>query len=97
MMTDAKLTTPIIKLKLKRSREAYIIVKGTITAPNTGTVANLNNRKSIIIKNSAPFTDWITEINNVQIDNAKDINVVMPMLNLIEYSDNCSKTSGSLC
>ena len=49
MMTDAKLTTPIIKLKLKRSREAYIIVKGTITAPNTGTVANLNNRKSILL------------------------------------------------
>ena len=96
-MTEAKLTTPIIKLNVKRSRDAYIIVKGTITVPNTGTVANLNNRKSIIIKDSAPFTNWINEINNTQIDNAKDINVVMPMLNLIEDSDNCSKTSGSLC
>ena len=96
-MTEAKLTTPIIKLNVKRSRDAYIIVEGTITAPNTGTVANLNNRKGIIIKDSAPFTNWITEINNTQIDNAKDINVVIPMLNSIEYSDNCSKTSGSLC
>ena len=43
-----------------------------------------------------PVTDCITEINKIQIDNAKDIDVVMPMYDLIEYSDNYSKTSGSL-
>ena len=43
-----------------------------------------------------PFTNYISEINNTQVDNAKDIDIVMPMYNLIEYSDNYSKTSGSL-
>ena len=48
------------------------------------------------MKNCASFTDCISETNNTQIDNAKDIYVVMPMYNLIEYSDNYSKTCGSL-
>ena len=41
-------------------------------------------------------TDWITEINNTKVDNAKVLDVVMPMYNLIEYKDNYSKTSGNL-
>ena len=49
-----------------------------------------------MIKNCAPFTDFISEINNTQIDNAKDIGIVMPMCNFIEYRDNYSKTSGKL-
>ena len=48
------------------------------------------------MKNSAPVTDCISEINNIQVDNAKIIDVVMPLYNLIEYSDIYSKTSGSL-
>ena len=52
--------------------------------------------KEIIFKNCAPFTDCISEINNTQVDNAKDLDVVMLMYNLIEYSDNYSKTRGSL-
>ena len=47
-------------------------------------------------KNCAPFINCISEINNTQIDNAKDIDIVMPMYNLIEYSDNYAKTSESL-
>ena len=50
----------------------------------------------MIFKNWAPFTDCISKINNTQIDNAKDIDIVMPMYKLIEYSDNYSKKSGSL-
>ena len=50
----------------------------------------------MIIKTCAPFTDCISKINNTQVDNAKDNDTVIPMLNLIEYSDNYSKTSGSL-
>ena len=49
-----------------------------------------------MFKNYAPFTNCISKINNTQVDNAKDIDIVMPMYNLIEYSDNYSKTSGSL-
>ena len=50
----------------------------------------------VTFKNWAPFTKCISRINNTDIDNAYDIDVVMPMYNLIEYSDNYSKTSGSL-
>ena len=75
-----------------------ILVSATITVPNTAAAAaaDPNNRKNIIIKNCAPFTNCISEINNTQIDNAKNIDTVMPMHNLIEYSDNYSETFGSL-
>ena len=49
-----------------------------------------------MFKNCVPFTNCKSEINNAEIDNAKDIDTVMPMYNLIEYSDNYSKTSGTL-
>ena len=49
-----------------------------------------------MFKNCAPFTNFISEINNTQVDNAKDIDIVMPVYDLIEYSDIYSKTSGSL-
>ena len=52
--------------------------------------------KKGIFKTCAPFTNCISKINNTQIDNAEYIDIVMPMYNLIEYSDNYSKTSGSL-
>ena len=76
--------------------DAHKLASGTITAPNTGTVANPNNRKNMITKNCAPCTDCISEINNTQIDNDKDIDKVMLMYNLKEYSDNYSKTSECL-
>ena len=79
--------------------DAYILVKGIITVNNTaaaGADAN-NTNKKVIFKNFAPFTNCISKINNnTQVDNAKDIDVLMPMYNLIEYSDNYAKTSGSL-
>ena len=52
--------------------------------------------KGVIFKNFESFTYCISEINNTQADNAKDVDVVIPMYNLIEYSNNYSKTSGSL-
>ena len=55
-----------------------------------------NNNKIVIFQYCAPFTDCKSKMNNMLVDNAKDIEVVMPMYNLIEYSDNYSKTSGSL-
>ena len=57
-------------------------------------VNNINKR--VVFKNCAPFSDCITEINNAQVDDAQKIDVVMPMYNLIEYSDAYSKTLGSL-
>ena len=52
--------------------------------------------KKVIFKNCAPFTGYVGKINNTQIDNAEYIDIVTPMYNLIEYSDNYSKTSGNL-
>ena len=80
--------------------DSYILVKGTITI--TGAGANADARqaderdKGVTFKNCAPFTKCISRINNTDIDNAHDIDIVIPMYNLIEYSDNYSKTSGSL-
>ena len=88
----------MLKSSLCDYSDAYILVKGTISINNTaaaGDDAN-NTNKNVIFKNCAPFTNCISEINNMQIDNAKDIDIVMPMYNLIEYSDNYAKTTGSL-
>ena len=74
--------------------------KGTITITGTGNDAATRQAdegdKGITFKNCAPFTKCISRINNTDIDNAKDIDIVMPMYNLIEYSDNYAKTSASL-
>ena len=88
----------MLKSSLCDYSDAYILVKGTISANNTaaqGATAN-NTNKKVIFKNCAPFTNCISEINNTQVVNAKDIYIVMPMYNFIEYSDNYAKTTGSL-
>ena len=80
--------------------DAYILVKGTITITGVGADAAARQAderdKGVAFKNCAPFINCISEINNTQVDNAKDIDIVMPMYNLIEYSDHYAKTSGSL-
>ena len=78
--------------------DAYIPIKGTITNDTAAAaVAAANNtNKKVIFKNCAPFTNCTSKINNTQIDNAEYIDIVMSMHNLIEYSDNYSKTSGRL-
>ena len=69
-----------------------------ITGPvDDGAARRTDERdKGATFKNCAPFTECISRMNNTDIDNAQDIDIVMPMYNLIEYSDNYSKTSGSL-
>ena len=93
-----KFKTKMLKSSLYDYSDAYILAKGTITVNNTAAAdadANNTNNK-VIFKNCAPFTNCISEIINTQVDNAKDIDIVIPMYNLIEYSDNSSKTSASL-
>ena len=88
----------MLKSSLCDYSDAYILVKGTIIVNNTaaaGAAANNINRK-VIFKNCAPFTNCISEVNNTQVYNAKDIDIVMPMYNLIEYTDNYAKTTGRL-
>ena len=80
--------------------DSCILVKGRITITGAGDDAAARQaheiNKGITFKNCAPFTKCISIINNTYIDNAHDIDIVMPMYNLIEYSDNYSKPSGSL-
>ena len=75
----------------------YITVKVTITVPYAGTAAAPNNRnKEVVFKNCASFTICTTEINNVQINNAKGNDAVMNIYNLREYSKNYSQASEGL-
>ena len=78
--------------------DAYILFKGNISVNNTVVSAvDPNNRnKKVIFKNYARFTNCLSKINNSQIDNVEYIDIVMPMYNLTEYSDNYSETTGSL-
>ena len=75
--------------------DAYILVKGTITINGRGADAAARQAderdKGVAFKNCAPFINCISEINNTQIDNGKDIDIVMPMYNLRKYSDNYAK------
>ena len=90
----------MLKSSLCDYSDAYILVKGTITITGAGADAAARQAderdKGVAFKNCAPFTNCISEINNTQVDNAKVIDIVMPMYNLIEYSDNYAKTTGSL-
>ena len=83
--SQIKLKTAMLKSSLCDYSHAYILVKGTITVPNTeaADVDATKALKKVIFKNCAPFIHCISEINNTQVDNAKDIAIVMPMHNLI--------------
>ena len=98
--SQIKFKTTMLKSSLCDYSDAYILVKGTITIEGAGADAAARQAderdKGVIFKNCAPFTNCTSEINNTQVDNAKDIDIVMPMYNLIEYSDNYPKTSGRL-
>ena len=98
--SDIKFKTVMLRSNLCDYADAYILVKGTITITGAGdddAVKRLDEKnKGVIFKNCAPFTKCISRINNIDIRNAQDIDIVMPMYNLTEYSYNCSKTSGSL-
>ena len=96
--SQIKFKTAMLNSSLCDYSDAYILVKGPITVNNTAAAdADSNNtNKKVIFKNCAPFTNCISEINNTQIDNAKDIDIVMPIYNLIEYRDSYAKTSATL-
>ena len=97
---DIRFKTTMLRSNLCDYADSYILVKGTITITGAGDDAAARRaderNKGVTFKNCAPFTKCISRINNTDIDNAHDIDIVMPMCNLIEYSDNYSKTSRSL-
>ena len=69
-------------------------VKGTITVTDPNNNANFDRR--LTFKNNAPFISCISKINSELVENAEDLDIVMPMYNLLEYNKNYEKTSGSL-
>ena len=85
--TTIKFEIQGIKSNLYDYSDAYILVTGDIAA--TGGDANTR----IAFKNCAPFTKCMTHINDEHVDNADNLNIIMPMHSLIQYSDNYSGTS----
>ena len=98
--SDIRFKTTMLKASLSDYSDAYILLKGTITVTGEGADAAIKQvderNKGIIFKTCSPFIYCKSEINNTEIGNAKNIDKAMPMYNLKEYSDNYSKTSGSL-
>ena len=90
----------MLKSSLCDYSDAYILGTGRITVNGAGDDAAAREadekNKGRIFRNCAAFTNCKTEIDNIEIDNAKDTDTVMPMYNLIQYSENYSRTSGSL-
>ena len=89
---DIRFKTTILKSGLFDYSNAYTPVKGRIKI--TGVRANITSRwksKDVMFKNWAPFINCKSEINNTEIYNGNDIDIVMPMNNLIEYSKHYAK------
>ena len=88
--------TSMLRSDLCDFSDVYIVVKGTITLTKDANRRFIDVRnRSLALKNNALFTNGIPKINNVLIDNAEDLDVVIPMYNLPEYSKNYNKTTGS--
>ena len=91
---EIRIKTSMLTSDLCDYSDAYVVVKGYITLESNN---NANKRnKNLAFKNNAPSINCISKINGVKIDNAEDLDVVMPMYNLLEYSKNYRKTTGSL-
>ena len=85
-----KFDTKVIKLNLCDYSDAYILVTGDIK------VADVAANTNVAFKNCAPFTRCVTHINDEHIETAENLDIIMPVYNLIEYSDNYEDSSGSL-
>ena len=88
---EIKVKTPMLRSYVCDFSDPYIVVKGDIIVTNPD---DAKRHKSVAFKNNAPFINCISEINGVQINNAEDLDVVMPMYNMFEYSKNYKKQQG---
>ena len=86
----------MLRSRLCDDSDAYILVKGTITVSEATAASPNNANKKVVFKNCMPFTNCISRINNTQVNDAHNIDAVMPMYNLIKYGDNYPKTSKML-
>ena len=90
---EIRIKTPMLRSDLCDYSNAYIIVKADITVTNPN---NAKRNKAVAFKNNAPFINCVSKINGIKIENTEDLDVVIPMYNLLEYSENYKKTTGSL-
>ena len=86
--------TSMLRSDLCDYSDAYVRVKGTITVTNPNSNVNIDRR--LTLKNNAPLISCISKINGELVENAEDLDIVIPMYNFLEYSKNYEKTSGSL-
>ena len=78
---EIRIRTSMLRSDLYVFSDAYIVVKGNITVSNPN---NVKRNKAVAFKNNAPFINCISNVNGIKSDNAKDLDVVMPMYNLLE-------------
>ena len=78
---EIRIKTPMLRSDLCDFSDAYIVVRGTITAAESD---NAKRNKSVAFKNNVPFINCILKINGIEIDDAEDLDVVIPMYNLLE-------------
>ena len=90
--------TPMLRSDLCDYADAYILVNGTITVTTAAGANNIRYKKNrkLILRNNASFVSCISRINGELIEDADDLDIVMPMYNLLEYSKSYRKTIGSL-
>ena len=91
---EIRIKTSLLRSNLCDFSDVYIVVKGDITLEGDND-ANKRN-KNLAFKNNAPFINCISKISGVKIDNAEDLDVVMPMYNFLEYNKNYRKTTSGL-
>ena len=95
---QVRFKAPMLRSDLCNYSDAYIVVKGNINLESDRTNADNVNAydKKVAFKNNAPFISCITKINGELIENAEDLDIVMPMYNLLEYSKSYRKLA-DLC
>ena len=90
---EIRMKASMLRSDLCDYSNADIILKGDIIVTNPN---NSKRNEAVVFKDNAPFINCISKINGIKIDNAEDLDVVMPMYNLLQYSKNYKKTTGSL-
>ena len=91
---NIRFKTPVLRSDLYDDSDAYVVVKRRITV--TGDINGNTKHTKLAFNNNAPFRSCISKINNTFIDISEDLDIVIPMYNLLEHSDNYYLTSGSL-
>ena len=92
---DIRFKTPQIRDDFCDFNDAYIVVTGKVNATNANVPPIVNYSRSLSLKNSVPFFNCTSKINNQLIEDAQDLDIENPVYNLLYYTKNFRKTTGS--